>query len=279
MIRRSAADRIKTDKLDARKLATEHRSGNLTVIRIPSEREETVRDLIRAREDVVRDVTRRRHRLGKFLLRHGHRYRAGKAWTHKHAKWLGQISFAGDESAQTVLEEYQTGLDQAVQQLVRLTTAVEKVAATPEYKTAADRLQVLRGVKRVTAMTIVAEMGDLRRFRGASEFMAASGLVPSEHSSGERRWQGGITKTGNAHLSRVLVEASWHYQHRPVVSAELRARRQNQPRAVVAIAERSDQRLHRKFRKLLDRGKLKSVAVVGVARELAGCSWAIGQAA
>ncbi len=279
LIRRSAADRIKTDKRDAKKLAQEHRSGNLTAIRIPKEREETARDLVRAREDLVQDLSRRRHRLGKFLLRHGYRYRDGKAWTHKHARWLGQISFAGDETAQTVFEEYRASLDQAVEQHLRLTAAVEKLAAEPDFQTAVTRLQVLRGVKTVTAMTIVTEIGDLRRFGRASEFMAATGLVPSEYSSGPHRRQGSITKTGNAHLSRVLIEASWHYQHRSVVSTELRARRQNQPRVVVAIAERADQRLHRKFRKLLDRGKLKSVAVVGVARELAGFIWAIGQAA
>ncbi len=277
LIRRSAADKIKTDKRDAKKLAQEHRSGNLRVIRIPGPREETVRDLVRAREDLVEDVRRWRHRLGKYLLRHGYRYRDGKAWTHKHMTWLGKISFADDDSAQTVFDEYRAGMDRAVEQLQRLTIAVEKVASSPDYKGAVDRLQVLRGVKTVTAMTIVAEMGDLRRFARASEFMAATGLVPSEHSSGGRRRQGSITKTGNAHLSRVLVEASWHYRHRPVLSAELRARRKSLPRSVVTIAERADERLHRKFRKLIERSKPSTVAVVGVARELAGFIWAIGQ--
>jgi transposase len=277
LIRRSSADKVKTDRRDARKLAQEHRSVNLTVIRIPSEREETVRDLVRAREDLVQDVRRRRHRLGKFLLRHGYRYRDGKAWTGKHTTWLGHISFEGDESAQTVFDEYRAGLEQTQEQLLRLTSAIGKVASLPEYKASVDRLQALRGVKTVTAMTIVAEMGDLRRFAGASEFMAATGLVPSEHSSGGRRRQGSITKTGNAHVSRVLVEASWHYRHRPVVSAELRERRKNQARGVVAIAERADQRLYRKFRKMIERAKPSTVAVVGVARELAGFIWAIGQ--
>lgn len=277
LIRRSAADQVKTDRRDARKLAQEHRSGNLQIIRVPSPREETVRDLVRAREDLVEDVRRWRHRLGKFLLRHGYRYREGKAWTHKHMAWMGKISFVDDDSAQRVFDEYLVGMGRAIEQLLGLTMAVEQVAKTPDYKGAVDHLQTLRGFKTVAAMTVVAEMGDLRRFARASQCMAATGLIPSEHSSGGRRRQGSITKTGNAHVSRILVEAAWHYRHRPVLSAELRARRKDQPRSVVAIAERADDRLYRKFRKLIERGKPSTVAVVGVARELVGFIWAIGQ--
>lgn len=278
LIPRKPGDRVKTDRRDAVKLGRSYRSGDLTTIRIPSEEEEAVRDLVRAREDAKEDVTRRRHRLGKFLLRHGHRYRDGRAWTNKHSRWLGEITLQ-DPHTEAVLEEYRIGLDQTVEQLARLTELVERAAERPEYKRQAGCYQTLRGVKTITAMTIVTEVGDLRRFCGAPELMAATGLVPSEYSSGGKERRGAITKTGNAHLRRVLVEAAWHYRHRPVASKALRERRKGQPREVVAIAERADIRLHRKFHKLIYKGKRSTVAVTAVARELAGFIWAIGQVA
>lgn len=276
LIPRKPGDRVKTDRRDAVKLGRSYRSGDLTTIRIPSEEEEAVRDLVRAREDAKEDVMRRRHRLGKFLLRHGHRYRQGRAWTNKHSRWLGEITLE-DPHGQAVLEEYRIGLGQTIEQLARLTELVEQAAERPGYKRQVGFYQTLRGVKTITAMTIITEAGDLRRFSGAPEFMAATGLVPSEYSSGGKERRGAITKAGNAHMRWVLVESSWHYQHRPVVSKALRERRKGQPHDVVAIAERADVRLHRKFHKLVGKGKRSTVAVTAVARELAGFVWAIGQ--
>jgi transposase len=278
LIPRKPGDRVKTDRRDALKLARAHRSGDLTTIRVPSEQEEAVRDLVRAREDGKQDVLRRRHRLGKFLLRHGRRYREGKAWTNKHSRWLGEIAF-DDPHAKAVLEEYRIGLDHTFEQVARLTEEVEKAAQRPEYKRQVARYQTLRGIKTITGMTIATEVGDMRRFSSAPEFMAATGLVPSEYSSGGKERRGGITKTGNAHLRRVLVEAAWHYRHRPTASKALRERRKGQSREVVAIAERADIRLCRKYHKLVDKAKRSTVAVTAVARELAGFIWAIGQIA
>lgn len=278
LIPRKPGDRVKTDRRDARKIGHSHRNGDLTTIRIPSKEQEAVRDLVRAREDAKEDVLRRRHRLGKFLLRHGYRYREGKAWTNKHSRWLGEITLE-DGHARGVLEEYRIGLDQTIEQVGRLTDLVEEAAKRPEYSTAVGYYQTLRGVKTLTAMTIVTEVGDLKRFSRAPEFMAATGLVPSEYSSGGKEHRGSITKTGNAHLRRVLVETAWHYQHRPIVHKALRERRKGRPREIVAIAERADVRLHRKYYKLTQKGKRSTVAVTAVARELAGFIWAIGQLA
>lgn len=278
LIPRKPGDRVKTDRRDARKLGHSYRNGDLTAIWVPSEEQEAVRDLVRAREDAKEDVLRRRHRLGKFLLRHGHRYREGKAWTDKHSRWLGEIMLDAPH-AQAVLEEYRIGLDQTIEQVGRLTELVEQAAERPDNKKPVGRYQVLRGIKTITAMTIVTEVGDLRRFPGAPEFMAATGLVPSEYSSGEKERRGGITKTGNAHLRRVLIEAAWHYRHPPILSKALRERRKGQAREIVAIAERADIRLHRKYQKLIHKGKRSTVAATAVARELAGFIWAIGQLA
>lgn len=277
LIPRKPGDQVKTDRRDAGKLARTYRAGMITTIRIPTEAEEAVRDLVRAREDAKEDILRRRHRLGKFLLRHGHRYRDGRAWTNKHSQWLAGIAL-GNVHEEAVREEYRIALDQAVDQAERLTRQVERAAESPDYKSKVDSYRTLRGVQTLTAMTIVTELGDLRRFSGAAEFMAATGLVPSEYSSGGRQRRGGITKTGNAHVRRVLVEAAWHYRHR-VVSKTIRARRKGLPRSVVAIAERADRRLSHKYYRLIHSGKRSTVTVTAVARELAGFIWAIGQVA
>jgi transposase len=234
--------------------------------------------LVRAREDLVEDVMRRRHRLLKYLLRHGHRYREGKAWTEKFWRWVGEIEWE-EEPAQMILLEYRLGLAQAEEQLSRLSQSIEELAEAKEYQLQVKRLRTFRGIETLTAMTVLAEVGSLQRYPKASAFMAAIGLVPSESSSGERRRQGSITKTGNAHVRRVLVEASWHNRHRPGGSRLLRQRRKNQPAEVVAIAQKADVRLHRKFHRLIQRGKPSAVAAVSVARELAGFLWAMGQVA
>jgi transposase len=276
LIPRRPGDRVKTDRRDADKLARLYRAGELTLIAVPSSRQEALRDLLRAREAAYADLLRRRHRLSKFLLRQGYRYRAGSSWTQRHWAWIRAIKFENSDQ-QTVLEEYLTAVEEALAQVHRFDRLVEEAVRRPENVAEVDRLRALRGVGAMTALTILAESGDLRRYAKAPQFMSATGLVPSERSSGQRRRQGGITRTGNAHLRRVLVESAWHYRHRPSLRSSIQKRRVGQPAAVVAVARAADLRLHRKFQSLTSRGKRSTEATVAVARELAGFVWAIGQ--
>jgi transposase len=270
-------ERVKTNRRDARNLGRLYRVGELTVIAVPSERQEALRDLTRAREDVREELTRRQHRLNRFLHRQGYHYVDGDRWTQKHWAWIGRIHFE-DSNLQVVLQESIRGVEQSLEQLKTYDGKIEENAQRPEYAKKVGRYQTLRGVKTVTAMTLVAEVPDMRIYPTAPQFMGSTGLVPSEHSTGEHDRRGRITKTGNAHLRRVLVEAAWHYRHRPIAGPSIKKRRQQQPAAVVSIAERADQRLNRKFRRLTDRyNKKPAIAAVAVARELAGFIWAIGQ--
>jgi len=274
---RKPGDRVKTNRRDARNLGRLYRAGELTVIEVPNEQQEAVRDLMRAREDVREDLTRRQHRLSRFLLRQGYLYQEGEKWTKKYWAWLRRIQFE-DTNLQTVLEQSIRAVEESQEQLKTLDARVEDNANRPEYAKKVARYKTLRGVKTITAMTLVAEGGDLRRYATAPQFMGSTGLVPSEYSTGDHERRGRITKTGNAHLRRVLVEAAWHYRHRSTTGNAIRKRRRQQPQAVVSIAERADQRLNRKFHRLVDRYNKKPViAAVAVARELAGFVWAIGQ--
>src|SRR5262245_34686014 len=271
---RRPGDLVKTNRRDSRKLARLHRAGELTTIVVPNEHQEALRDLMRAREDVLEDATRRRHRLTKFLLRHGHKYRLGRAWTRGHWQWMAKISFE-DPSLQTVFEQYRLSLDQALEQLKTFNQEVEALAQRPEFARPINCLMGFRGIKVITAMTIPTEAIDLRRYVSAPALMSAIGLVPSEHSTGTKERRGSITKTGNAHMRRVVVEASWHYRHSPIVSKALKQRRRELPPEVLRLVQRADQRLHKKFRKLVNKGKRSTVAAVAVARELAGFIWAV----
>ena len=276
LIPKRAGDRVKTDRRDGRNLGRLYRAGELTVIYVPGEEQESVRDLIRAREDAVEDVRRKKHHLCKFLLRHGHRYREGKQWTQKHLKWMKGLQFE-IVYLKLVFEEYLMALEQAEERKDRLTREIERISEQPKHKQLVSALMILRGVQIVTAMTILFEIGDLRRFGRAKDFMAALGLVPSEYSSGGKISRGSITKTGNTHVRRVLVESAWHYRHRPTVGPGIKARRSGQPLELLKIAQKADVRLNRKYRRLTDRGKRTTVATVATARELAGFVWAIGQ--
>lgn len=270
-------DRVKTNRRDAQNLGRLHRAKELTVIDVPDEKQEALRDLTRAREDVREDLTRRQHRLNRFLVRQGYSYREGDKWTMKHWAWIRKIRFE-DSNLQTVMDESIRAVEQSQEQLKSYTTKIEENAQKPEYAKKVARYQTLRGIQTVTAMTIVAEVGDLRRYGTAPQFMASTGLVSSEYSTGEHQRRGRITKSGNAHLRRVLVESGWHYRHRAIAGNGIQKRRRGQPISVVSIAERADQRLNRKFRRLVDRyNKKPQVAAVAVARELAGFVWAIGK--
>lgn len=271
-------DRVKTDRRDAERLARSFRSGDLTAVWVPDTAHEALRDLVRAREAAKRDQLRARHRLQKFLLRHGQRAPAGtKAWTERYRRWLDGVRFEHPAQEATRLD-YLTEVDHARDRIVRLeqalTAAVESAPA--EMRAVIDALQALRGVARIAAVTIVAEVGKLSRFARARQLMGYSGAVASEHSSGPHVRRGGITKTGNAHLRRIVVEAAWTYRHRPRIGATLRQRQRTQTEAVRAIAWKAQHRLHSRYARLLGRGKSKQQVVTAVARELLGFIWAIG---
>lgn len=267
-------ERIKTDRRDAKKLASLARAQTLTFVQPPTQEEEAIRDLCRCREAAVGDLTRARHRLSKMLLRRGFVYRAGRNWTGKHRQWLRSLRFE-DLPTRTIFEDALSSIEVLEERIRSLSACLEEISATEPYCQPVGWLRCFRGIDTVTAMTLVAELHDFRRFENPRKLMAYLGLVPSEHSSGERRRLGSITKAGNSHARRVLVETAWHYRHRPAVGKALRARREGQPRAIIEIADRAQRRLCKRFHRLvLGSGKPTQKAVVAVARELVGFLWA-----
>jgi transposase len=274
LIPRRPGDRIKTDRRDAGQLAVLYRAEALTAIHIPTEQEEAARDLLRCREDIRADLLRARHRLSKFLLRHGRRFTATKkAWSKRHDTWLRTQTWPLPALDQTH-RAYVRAVDEVLARLRDVETELRALLDLEPLRPRVQRLRCFRGIDDLTALTIAAELGDPRRFATAPSTMAFVGLVPSEHSSGTKRAQGGITKTGNAHLRRVLVESAWHYRHHPFVSATLRARQQGAPADVIARAWTAQQRLYRRYQRLTARGKPKQHVVTAVARELTGFVWA-----
>jgi transposase len=269
---RAAADRVKTDRRDAERLARLLRLGEITPVRIPTLEEEAARDLVRAREDARSDLMRARHRLSKLLLRHGLVY-DGTAWTRTHDVWLRRQRFDGGPLAIVFDECYGRMLD-AKGRRDALDQAIAELAATPPYVEVVQRLVCLRGVSTLTAFALTVELGDWHRFRPQSlgPFL---GLTPSEYSSGERRRQGAITKAGNSHVRRLLIEAAWHQRPPTRRSVTLERRRAGKPLAVQSQAECSGRRLHGRWHALEARGKPRSIVVVAVARELAGHCWAL----
>jgi transposase len=278
LIPRKPGDRIKTDRTDAENLARRHRMGELTAVLMPSPEQEALRDLVRSLEDAKQDLLRRRHRLSKFLLRHGRRH-PGNSWTKAHWTWMKAQRFE-DPNADAVYREYHLALEQEIERVNRLTGLVEEQAANPLVAKLVGKLRALRGVDTVTAMTLVSELIDLRRFTAPTQLMKFIGLVPSEHSSGASQRRGSITRAGNAHVRRVLVEAGWHYRHSPRGSStRVKKRREGQAPEVIEVARKAEMRLHAKYQRLvLGKGKRPTVAVVAVARELAGFVWAISRA-
>ena len=273
LIPRRPGDRVKTDRRDARKLAELLRADLLTEVHPPTEDQEAVRDLCRAREDAVADRTRARHRLSKLLLRRGLAY-DGRNWTLRHRRWLLTLRFE-HPAAQATFDDYLRALEAVEERLRALEGELDREAASEAYREAVGLLRCFRGIDTVTALTVLAELGDITRFGSARQLMSFLGLTPSEHSSGARQRRGPITKTGNTHVRRLLVESAWHYRHTPRVGAGLRKRREGQPGWAVALADRAQSRLHRRQRRLRAHGKPSVVANVAVARELAGYIWAI----
>jgi transposase len=269
-------DRIKTDPRDARKLAQFLRSGDLTEVHIPDEAVEAIRDLERARDGAKRAERVVRHQLSKFLLRQD-RHWDGTAWTAKHREWIRAQRF-DYPAQQLVLADYLKAVEDAAERVAYLTSALEALVKDTVLAPLAKALQAFRGVSMVSAVTIAAEVGgDLRRFATARQFMSYVGLVPSESSTGKRRRQGPITRCGNGHLRRILVEAAWHYRHLPQMSVELRRRNQGVAEGVRRIAWKAQKRLNKRLYHLLKAGKSSQQAVTAMARELAGFIWAVAQ--
>jgi len=268
-------ERIKTDRRDACKLASLLQAGLLTRVHPPSPEQEALRDLSRAREDARHDLMRARHRLSKMLLRQGLCFSETRNWTKKHRAWLRSLRLE-QPGAQQVVDHYLLAIDQTEQRLDELENRLTEHAASAPYAQPVGWLRCLRGVDTVTAMIILTELHDFRRFASPRDLMAYLGLIPSESSSSTRVRRGSITKAGNSHLRRVLIEAAWNYRHRPAVSAAMKARRKHQPAAVIAIADRAQVRLHRRYFKLKEAyQKPHNVVTVAIARELAGFIWAV----
>ena len=273
--------RRKQDRFDAIELATQHRAGLLVPVRIPSEAEERVRDLVRCRETFQREILKSRHYILKFLRRRGFVFRDGSNWTQKHLTWIRSLLGCDELAAEDrdVLGEYLALLEYKVDRRDELDRKIEQIAVTPVYKEAISRLRGLRGLRGVDthgAMVLRSELGDLRRFGSPRQLMAYVGLVPSEHSSGSRKHRGSITKAGNSHCRHVLVQAAWSYRYPPRVGARLRERQEGLPPEVVAHSWKAQHRLHKLFRRIEQR-RGSRIAVVAVVRELAGFVWAVLQ--
>ena len=273
-----AGDRVKTDRRDALKLARSYRAGDLTAVWVPDAEHEALRDLVRAREAAKKDQLRARHRLGKFLLRQGRRPSTPMAaWTQRHLTWVKTVHFAHAAQEATLLD-YLHEVEHVADRIARLEHAIdEAVKAAPErLRAVIDALQALRGIALVSAATIMSEVGELSRFTKPRQLMGYSGAVASEDSSGPRTRRGGITKAGNAHLRRIVVEAAWAYRHRPAVGPALRKRQAPVAPEVKEIAWKAQHRLHARYRALTARGKCNQQVMTALGRELLGFIWAIG---
>jgi transposase len=274
-----SGDRVKTDRRDAERLARCYRAGDLTAVWVPDAAHEALRDLVRAREAAKADQLRARHRLSKFLLRQGRRPAEGvKAWTLKYWEWVkSRVQFEQPAQTATFLD-YVHEVEHALARIQRLERAIDAAVDTvpPRMRAVIEALQALRGVAQVSAVTMVAELGQISRFTRARQLMGYSGVVSREHSSGTRIRRGAISKAGNAHLRRVVIEAAWSYRHRPSVGKSLAVRQRGQSETVKEIAWKAQHRLCHRYRKLMALGKTKQQVVTAIARELLGFIWAIG---
>jgi transposase len=273
-----AGDRVKTDRRDAERLARSYRSGDLTAVWVPDEGSESLRDLARAREAAKQDQLRARHRLSKFLLRMGQRPAVGmKAWTAPYMAWVRQVHFTQVAREATMLD-YLHEVDHMSERVRRLEQAITEAVklATPAVQEVVNGLQALRGIAEISAVTIIAELGSITRFDTPRQLMGYSGAVPSENSSGKRTQRGSITKTGNAHLRRIVVEAAWSYRLRPAIGPRLRKRQEGVSEPIKEIAWKAQVRLTKRYARLAAAGKDQRKIVTAVGRELLGFIWAIG---
>ncbi len=270
-----AGDRVKTDRRDSESLARLHRAGELTPVWVPDSEQEAMRDLTRAREDMKHLERQGRQRLSAFLLRHGKNYDTGKSkWTQAYFRWLEQLKF--DQPAQQIVfQEYIDSVKYLQSRVAELEKEMEKALNSWTLAPVVEALMALRGIRLITAMTVVAELGDITRFDSPRQLMAYLGLVPSEYSSGKNTRRGGITKTGNGHVRRVLIESAWCYRFAARKTAVLQRRAEKSSEAVQVIAWKAQKRLCGRYRHLIDRGLLKVKVCTAIARELTGFIWAI----
>jgi len=277
LIPRRPGDRVKTDRRDCVRLAELARAGELKPIWVPSPEDESIRDLARAREDAVNARTQVRHQLKGYLLRHGLRYPAKTAWSKGFYRWLGTLSFDG-RPAQIAFAEYQQAVQAADERVARLTEALSSSIEGWRFATVVAALQALRGIDAVSAIGLVAEIGDIGRFVHPRQLMGYLGLVPTESSSGERIRKGSITKTGNAHARRLLTEAAWSYRFKPRIGYRAQVRQERLDEPLRQLAWKAQLRLTARFARLQARGLQINKICVAVARELAGFIWALARA-
>ena len=271
-----AGERRKHDRGDAIQLARLYRAGELVVIRVPTETQERVRDLVRCRNTLQREVLKSRQYILKFLTRRSLVFRDGTNWTQRHLAWLERIRserLLEDEDA-VIFDEYLSLLSYKLQRRDELDRKIEEIALSPLYRTAVERLCAFRGIKTHSAMVLISEIGDFRRFESPRQLMAYLGLVPSEHSSGDRERRGSITKAGNSHCRHVFVQAAWSARRRPAVKRALKERQRGQPASVVAHSWKAQQRLYKLFHRI-HAHRPSGIAAVAVAREMVGFIWAV----
>ncbi len=273
LVPKKPGDRRKTDRLDAIHLARHYRAGNLTPVTVPSREQEEIRQLVRSRLAVQSHVVRLKHRIVRVLATHGHRFTGGKSnWTQKHRAWLRKLHRELEGPLQTVLAHHLEHLEYLEGQKHSLEAEIDRYARSDPFRSRVEALCCFRGIKTLTAMTILTELGDIRRFGRPTGLMAFAGLIPSERSSGNVQRRGSITKAGSQELRRVLVEASWHYRKRASADLILSRRRMGQDRQVVSIAIKAQHRLQKKYWKIATK-KHPCTAVTAVARELCGFLW------
>jgi transposase len=273
---RKPGDRVKTDRRDSTSLARLDRAGELTYVHVPTPEDEAMRDLIRAREDAKRAEVRARQQLQSLLLRNGISYDGKTSWTPAHERWIARLKLPLP-AQQVAFQEYVSAINEAAARVERLTEQILDLLPHWKWAPVVKALQALRGVAQLTAIITVAEIGDISRFQSARQLMSCLGLVPSEHSTGKRRKLGEITKAGNSHVRRVLVESAWAYSHPARVTPILQKRLEKQTKKIREISWKAQLRLCGKYRKLKQRGKPQQQTVTAVARELVGFIWAIAR--
>jgi transposase len=274
LIPKRAGDRVKTDRRDCLRLAELSRAGELRAVWIPDCADEAIRDVSRAREDAVNARTQARHQLKGFLLRRGLRYPGKSSWTKTYYRWLATLNF-GESGAQTAFTEYGLAVRAADDRVARLTEALVRSIVGWRFESVVAALQALRGIDQISAIGLVAEIGDIGRFAHPRRLMGYLGLVPSEYSSGDRVARGSITKTGNAHARRLLTEAAWNYRFKARIGLRAQQRQKELPQAIRDMAWKAQLRLTGRFARLHARGVQINKVCVAVARELAGFIWAI----
>jgi transposase len=276
LIPKKAGDRVKTDRRDAVQLARLMRSGDLTPVYVPTVDDEAIRDLTRAREDTIHDLKAAKLRLKAFLLRHDIRYTGRATWSPAHLRWLSEVVCA-TPAQQIVFQEYVRAVHEHTERLHRLEQELQEQVKSWRLQPVVEALEALRGVQFTVAVTIVAELGDLTRFENPRQLMKYLGLIPSEYSSGERRRQGSITKAGNTHARRALVEGAWAYRYPAKVSRHIQLRLEQQPKTIQDISWKAQVRLCTRYQRLIARGNHANPVVVAIARQLSALMWAIAQ--